>query len=120
MVRIYITGLGRANNDYGLLDETHVYEIVDGSYRPLCKRGFNRDFGYGFSIFRGNVGELGVCEVCARREASGKPGLGWKRSRRLKKRIRKLDLKAYSPLLPGLPLKPDLNLFPWRSESDEY
>jgi hypothetical protein len=112
----YITGLGRANEGYGLLEETHLYEVknINGKrdYLPLCKRGFNRDYGTGFSIFRGNSGDLGCCQVCNERARKGKPGLGAKLSRKLKKKIKKLLQRGrYTPLLPGLPLIPDPKYF---------
>jgi hypothetical protein len=115
-MRTYITGSGRGNSGYDLLEETHLYEVANKgktgeSYLPLCSRGFNRYFGSGFSIFRGNVGSIGVCQVCEGRAQKQKAGLGWKRSRRTKKKIAD---KAFgsSPLLPGLPFVPDPKYFP--------
>lgn len=122
MGKIYITGLGRANNNYDLLDETHLYEVTDDDgYYPLCSRGFNRDYGLGFSIFRGNVGDIGVCQVCEGRGAKQRPGLRWKRSRKTKKAIeRAIKQSKYSPLLPGLPLIPDSKYFPVEQSEVEY
>jgi hypothetical protein len=112
----YIAGLGRANQDYGLLEETHLYEVknIDGEtgYFPLCKRGFNRDYGTGFSIFRGNSGDLGCCQVCNERARKGRPGLKLNPSRKVKKKIKKLlQQRKYTPLIPGLPLIPDPKYF---------
>jgi hypothetical protein len=83
----YITGSGRGNSGYELQEETHVYEVRGDSYLPLCKRGFNRDFGDGISIFRGSLHGENHCRVCIARQEAGLPGLGWKRPRKLKKKI---------------------------------
>lgn len=68
----YITGLDR--NDQHLV--AHIYK---GPYSnpegPMCARGWNRANGHGFSIFRNNVGDAGVCNVCLRRLLAGKPSV---------------------------------------------
>jgi|GEM_PF-2162546 len=71
----YILGLGRSNGDYGLADETHVYEEVSPGTpgRPMCYRGWNRDFGTSYSIFRGSVGDIGICPICLARIEMGMP-----------------------------------------------
>ena len=67
--RGYITGLGR---DYPHPKKAHLYR---GSFSepgdPVCKRGWNRENGEAYSIWRNDIGEDGVCGVCikmARRE----------------------------------------------------
>ena len=100
----YITGMGRGNSDYGLQEETHLYQ---GTFAnpglPMCKRGWNRDYGTGYSIWRNNSGDGGVCPVCEQRAARGLPGVGCRYPRKLKKLIKKERI-PYTPLRPGLPL----------------
>jgi hypothetical protein len=113
----YITGLGRGNNDYGLLNETHLYAIEKTpkgeAYKPMCSRGFNRWYGTNFSIWRGNSSAIGCCQVCEGRAAKGLKGLGWKLPRKTKKRIAAAEKRdRHSPLFPWLPLMPDPKYFP--------
>lgn len=69
----YITGLSR---EYKALERlvAHLYE---GDFRslgnPMCKRGWNR--GDGYSIWRNNVGEKGICKICLRRARLGLPSV---------------------------------------------
>ncbi len=53
---------------------THLYH---GTFNepglPMCKRGWNR--GDGYSIWRNNIGDKGICKVCARRAAKGLEGV---------------------------------------------
>lgn len=116
MSKDYIAGQGRFNRDYGLEDETHLYEGSFGNIgKPMCTRGWNRSCGQGISIWRGNIGELGICEVCLKRAAKGLNGIDCKYPRKLKKRIK--FLKNYSPLRPGLPLIPPCEAFPdWKKD----
>lgn len=44
-------------------------------YLPMCRKGWNRSDGAGFSIFRGHRGARGLCKVCARRAAANLPGI---------------------------------------------
>ena len=66
--------LGQDRNDMNLV--THIYK---GDFNdpglPMCVRGWNRSDGEGYSIFRGNVGDVGVCRVCVRRMLQGKDGV---------------------------------------------
>lgn len=68
----YILGLGR---DVPYPKIAHLYQ---GSYGnvgdPMCQRGYNRGPD-SFSIWRGNMGEYGVCDHCLRRARAGKPGV---------------------------------------------
>lgn len=76
----YITGQDR--NDMNLV--THIYK---GTFSepglPMCVRGWNRSSGDGYSIFRGNVGNVGICRICTRRMLAGKDGVP-SRSRKTK------------------------------------
>lgn len=66
-VGAYIEGLDR--NDQHLV--AHLYacppkKLYD-PFAPMCARGWNRSDGESFSIFRGDVGAAGICQVCQRR-----------------------------------------------------
>lgn len=67
----YITGLGR---DYPHPKISHLYK---GDFSnpgfPMCRRGWNRDNGQSWSIWRGNVGDRGICKICIRRAEEGRP-----------------------------------------------
>jgi len=69
----YITGLSR---EAGALERL-VAHLYKGSFsdpgNPMCKRGWNR--GYGYSIWRNNVGRRGICKVCLRRAGKGLPSV---------------------------------------------
>lgn len=68
----YITGLDRNNQD----TVAHLYEgTFDEPGNPMCRRGWNRRDGHGFSIFRNNVGRKGICKVCMRRALKGLKGV---------------------------------------------
>jgi hypothetical protein len=65
----YITGLVR---DYPHARIAHLYkgDFADPG-NPMCKKGWNRDEGASYSIWRGNEGTQGVCAVCLKRAAKG-------------------------------------------------
>ena len=69
----YIQGLERT---YPHPKISHLYK---GDFKdpgnPMCRRGWNRDEGTGYSIWRGNMGENGICKVCLRRAREGKEGV---------------------------------------------
>ena len=66
----YMPGLDR--NDQHLV--AHLYSVTFGNFGdPMCVRGWNRSDGTAYSIFRNVVGDAGVCRVCQRRAAEGKP-----------------------------------------------
>lgn len=69
----YILGLGR---EYPHPKLAHLYK---GDFSepglPMCRRGWNRDDGESYSIWRGNMGEDGICKVCLRRARAGKDGV---------------------------------------------
>lgn len=66
--------LGQDRNDSDVV--THIYK---GNFNdpglPMCVRGWNRESGERYSIFRGNVGDVGVCKICKRRMLAGKEGV---------------------------------------------
>lgn len=63
--RKYVYGLSREPNAERLV--AHLYR---GNFQkpglPMCPRGWNRDGGTAYSIWRGQSGR-GLCEVCVRR-----------------------------------------------------
>ena len=67
----YIMGLGR---DFPHPKISHLYkgDHADPG-NPMCARGWNRDGGESYSIWRGNMGSNGICKVCLRRAREGKP-----------------------------------------------
>ena len=67
----YILGLGR---DYPHPKIAHLYKgDFSSPGLPMCKRGWNR--GDGYSIWRGNIGERGICLICLRRAKKGLDGI---------------------------------------------
>jgi hypothetical protein len=73
----YITGLGR---DWPHPQLAHLYEgPFNDPGRPMCARGWNRDSGTAYSIWRNNIGARGICKVCLRRAAQSLSGVEAKR-----------------------------------------
>ncbi len=74
----YILGLGR---DYPNPNISHLYK---GDFHdpglPMCARGWNRDNGQSYSIWRGNMGKSGVCKTCLKRARAGLDGVEVKES----------------------------------------
>lgn len=57
---------------------THLYELGENIMdfgNPMCVRGWNRENGTAYSIFRGHVSEAGLCKVCVRRASLGLSGV---------------------------------------------
>src|SRR3990167_2764755 len=72
----YITGLSREPDAFERL-VAHLYKGEFGDPgAPMCKRGWNRDGGTAYSIWRNNVGVKGICKVCMRRAFLGKEPIG--------------------------------------------
>lgn len=70
----YVPGIGR--NEGEQYQCSHLYAVYsDGSMLPMCRKGWNRSNGEGFSIFRGHIGAKGICKVCQRNKDAGKPGV---------------------------------------------
>jgi hypothetical protein len=68
----YITGLNREPHADRRF-KSHLYRGTFGDPgMPMCWRGWNRDGGTAYSIWRNNVG-LGVCQDCKRRAYAGLP-----------------------------------------------
>lgn len=44
-------------------------------YAPMCAKGWNRDGGESFSIFRGWRGKRGLCKTCLKRAKAGLDGV---------------------------------------------
>lgn len=69
----YVIGLVRDP----LPENRKVAHLYKGTFNdpgdPMCSRGWNRDDGASYSIWRGQVGEVGICLVCRRRAKSGLP-----------------------------------------------
>ena len=78
----YITGVFRG--DGGQDKVTHLY---DGSFsnpgNPMCSRGWHRRYfddngkliDWEYSIFRNNISNKGICQVCLRRAMKGLPSI---------------------------------------------
>lgn len=70
----YIAGQSRDHNDDHRV--THLYKGDFGSPGlPMCARGWNRDNGTSYSIWRGNISPAGICRVCERRALKGLDGV---------------------------------------------
>lgn len=63
----YIEGMDR-NDQHKIVSHIYAYKKdihkIEG---PLCARGWNRNNGEGFSIFRGNASDAGTCKICLKR-----------------------------------------------------
>lgn len=69
--REFTTGQDRSNRKA----VAHEYEGPFSDLgNPMCVRGWNRDDGEGYSIWRGNA-PYGVCKVCTRRIAEDRPSV---------------------------------------------
>lgn len=59
---------------YRYAQYSHIYTgDMDNPGWPMCPEGWNRDDGHGYSIWRNNDGEDGVCPVCRARWLRGLP-----------------------------------------------
>lgn len=69
----YIPGLSR---DYPYRRLAHLYKgtFADPGL-PMCIRGWNRDEGTAYSIWRGQQGTHGICRTCLRRANAGLEGV---------------------------------------------
>lgn len=62
---------------------THLWELGQNfmDYKfPMCRRGYNRENGQAYSIFRGHVSTKGICKICltrASKNLSGVPPKGF-------------------------------------------
>lgn len=70
----YISGIGRNTGDEKL--KTHLYDgDMNDPGLPMCIYGWNRSNGSGYSIYRNNFGESGICSICLRRAQLGLKGV---------------------------------------------
>lgn len=68
----YIMGLGR---DCPVPKRSHLYKgNFEDPGRPMCRYGWNRK-EYGYSIWRGNLGDLGICKICMARATESLPSV---------------------------------------------
>ena len=67
-----ITGVGRSLEEMrGRVTHLYAGTFSDPGY-PMCRRGWNRDRGTTYSIWRENVSERGICKICERRSREGR------------------------------------------------
>ena len=67
----YISGQSRDHKHDNRV--THLYKGTFGDPGwPMCKRGWNRDNGTAYSIWRNNIGPVGLCSICVRRAIENK------------------------------------------------
>lgn len=67
----YITGQSRDHDDDHKV--THLYKgTFDEPGLPMCKRGWNRDNGTAYSIWRNNISPGGICKICLKRAIENK------------------------------------------------
>lgn len=70
--RNYVVGQDRNTDDV----VAHLYKgTFNAPSLPMCVRGWNRSDGERYSIFRGIVGNRGICKVCFRRAVARKDGV---------------------------------------------
>lgn len=69
---LYRECIGRnPGEEYG---HSHLYQQDDnGDLTPMCRYGWNRSDGAGFSVFRGHRGSKGLCNICHKRSQKGLP-----------------------------------------------
>ena len=67
----YISGLVRDPYETNK-HVAHLYKgTVENPGDPMCKRGWNRG-KFGYSIWRNNIGQGGLCKICLRRANEGR------------------------------------------------
>lgn len=83
----YVEAIGRNTGEGN--QHSHLYVVVSvptdvasmaglsarTGYLPMCRYGWNRSDGAGFSIFRGHTGKRGLCKICEKRMRLGLHGL---------------------------------------------
>lgn len=74
----YVTGVFRGDNGSNMV--THLYQgTFSEPGNPMCSRGWQRKYfdengkleDWEYSIFRNNVSEAGICQVCLKRAEKG-------------------------------------------------
>ncbi len=56
---LYTEGIGR--NEGEEHQKSHLYKDESGSLMPMCRKGWNRSDGAGFSILRTSLTSAGRC-----------------------------------------------------------
>lgn len=67
------------NDPDGVRSHLYVPDPEVGGLVPMCGYGWNRSDGSAFSIFRGWASRRGICKLCERNLAAGRPPVteGW-------------------------------------------
>jgi hypothetical protein len=74
----YVTGVFRGDNGSNMV--THLYQgTFSEPGNPMCSRGWQRKWfdkdgnleDWEYSIFRNNVSNAGICQVCMKRAMKG-------------------------------------------------
>ena len=60
----FITAVDRLKADKAVV--SHLYD-QNNEMIPLCRYGWNRDDGEGYSILRGWKGKKGICKLCMKK-----------------------------------------------------
>lgn len=61
----YVIGMDRSPE--GESGRSHLYLETEDGYEPMCGYAWNRSGGESFSIWRGHVGNKGICKTCQKR-----------------------------------------------------
>lgn len=85
----YITGMFRGDNGINMVTHLYLGTFSDPGY-PMCSRGWQRKWydkdgnieDYEYSIFRNNVSNAGICQVCMKRAMKGLPPIEKPNSKR--------------------------------------
>jgi len=67
----YVVGQSRDHDHDNRVSHLYKGTFDDCGY-PMCKRGWNRDNGASYSIWRNNVSPGGICKICLKRATEGK------------------------------------------------
>lgn len=92
----YVTGVFRGDNGQNMV--THLYKgnMEDPGF-PMCSRGWQRKWydkngkieDYEYSIFRNNISNLGICQICIKRAILGLKPIEKPVNKRIKKNFNK-------------------------------
>lgn len=73
----YIAGQSRDHDDDHKVTHLYAGDFSNPGW-PMCARGWNRDEGQSYSIWRGNISDGGICAICQRRVNAGLPPVPYK------------------------------------------
>lgn len=85
----YVTGVFRGDNGNNMV--THLYQgTFSEPGNPMCSRGWHRKYfdkngklvDWEYSIFRNNVSNAGICQVCLKRANKELPAIEKPKSKR--------------------------------------